>query len=201
MLFATAAFVSLLATLVVATPVAQPKGNGHHATQEWKKHWADKWNKNDYKHEHVFTFDKTFIVKAYPNQVRNGTFSVPGQPHAKGLFKYGINVAENTICYNITLSGVTGEYKSPALTATHIHEAARGASGPPRIVFPNPTGPDHRRVSYGCTTGPFKTGVAPNGVDTGEGFHVGQIVANPAGFFTDTHTEQYTLGAVRGQLA
>lgn len=103
---------------------------------------------------------------------------------------------------NITLSGVTGDYQSPALTATHIHEAAKGASGPARLAFPNPKGPDHRRVSYGCLTGPFKTGVknAATGLDTGDGFHVKQIVENPKGFFTDSHTVLFPLGAVRGQL-
>jgi hypothetical protein len=103
---------------------------------------------------------------------------------------------------NIVLSGVTGEYKSLALTATHIHEAAKGASGPPRLAFPNPMGPDSRRVSYGCLTGPFKTGVKnpATGLDTGDGFHVKQIVENPNGFFTDSHTVSFSLGAVRGQL-
>ena len=91
---------------------------------------------------------------------------------------------------------------SPARTATHIHEAVKGKAGPPRIAFPNPTGPDSRRVSYGCLTGPFVTGVnnTATGADQGAGFHVRQIVANPKGFFTDTHTAQFVAGAVRGQL-
>ncbi|KAF2685111.1 hypothetical protein K458DRAFT_301161 [Lentithecium fluviatile CBS 122367] len=195
MQFSTAALTALLATSAVASPTW-----GHGGDK--KNHWLDKWDKNDYKHEKVFYFDKTIIVKAEPDQVRNGTTPVPGQPSAKGLFKFGINVEENTICYNITLSGVTGDYQSPALTATHIHEAARGTSGPPRLAFPNPKGPDDRRVSYGCLTGPFKTGVpGPDGADTGANFHVEQIVANPAGFFCDSHTKQFPLGAVRGQLA
>lgn len=102
---------------------------------------------------------------------------------------------------NITLSGVTGDYMSPARTATHIHEAAKGTAGPPRIAFPNPRGPDSRRVSYGCLTGPFVTGInSTAGADTGAGFHVRQIVANPAGFFTDSHTVQFSAGAVRAQL-
>ncbi|KAH7130126.1 hypothetical protein B0J11DRAFT_557331 [Dendryphion nanum] len=169
---------------------------------DWKEDWDNKWKNDDWKkHEKLFYFDSHYYVKATPDQVRDGTTSVPGQPGAKGIYKFGINVAENTICYNITLSGVTGEYMSAAKTATHIHEAARGASGPPRLAFPNPVGPDHRRVSYGCLTGPFTTGIAPGGVDTGTGFHVKQIVENPKGFFADAHTKQFVAGAVRGQLA
>ena len=55
---------------------------------------------------------------------------------------------------NITLYGVAGDYQSPAVTATHIHSAARGASGPPRIAFPNPVPVDGdingsgKRVSF-----------------------------------------------------
>ncbi|PSN62260.1 hypothetical protein BS50DRAFT_638813 [Corynespora cassiicola Philippines] len=182
----TTAIISALAATAAASPVAS---NGDH-----------KWIKNPWKNGQVFQFDKTITVKADPNQVRNGTTPVPGQEGAKGVFKFGINVADNTICYNITLSGVTGDYQSPAITATHIHEAAKGASGPPRIAIPNPQGPDDRRISYGCLTGPFETGVLNNGTDTGTNFHVKEIVDNPTGFFADTHTVQFSLGAVRGQL-
>ena len=56
------------------------------------------------------------------------------------------------------------------------------------------------RNSIGCLTGPFRTGVAPDGTDTGEGFHVRQIEENPAMFFTDVHSSLAVPGAVRGQL-
>jgi hypothetical protein len=38
------------------------------------------------------------------------------------------------------------------------------------------------------------------GRDTGDGFHVSQIVKNPKGFFTDSHTQKFVPGVVRGQL-
>lgn len=95
-----------------------------------------------------------------------------------------------------------GEYLSPARTATHIHEAGYGASSPPRIAFPNPVGDDERRVSVGCLTGPFTTGInGTDGRDTGTGFTLAQIEANPKGFFTDSHTRSFPLGVVRGNLA
>jgi hypothetical protein len=107
----------------------------------------------------------------------------------------------SNISQNITLKGVTGPYSSKAKTATHIHEAARGATGPPRIAIPDPVGDDKIRRSVGCMTGPFTTGILANGVDTGTGFKLAQIEANPAGFFTDAHTALYVPGVVRGQLA
>jgi hypothetical protein len=207
----TAPLVLLGAALAVAAPTAEPsnpKGplsNVKSYIKDCKKDLENKWNqKNDdwKKNEKIFYFDAEYIIKATPDQVINPQqVPAPGEPGAKGLFKYGINIADNTICYNITLSGVTGDYQSLALTSTHIHEAPKGRAGPPRIAFPNP-GPitDDRRISVGCLTGPFKTGILADGVDTGAGFHVSQIVANPAGFFTDTHTAKYVPGAVRGQL-
>jgi hypothetical protein len=70
-----------------------------------------------------------------------------------------------------------------------------------RIVFPNPVGSSDVRVSKGCVTGPFKTGVLNLGIDTGTDFHVSEIEKNPAGFFTDVHSSLAVPGAVRGQLA
>ncbi|CAG5143028.1 uncharacterized protein ALTATR162_LOCUS1270 [Alternaria atra] len=197
---------ALLALISTPLAFAAPSGGKRDYKTDCKKDWDAKWNSHDNswkKNEKLFYFDAEYVVKATPDQVIASTGApAPGQPGAKGLFKYGINIAENTICYNITLSGVTGEYASPALTATHIHEAAKGKAGPPRLAFPNPAGPDARRTSVGCLKGPFKVGVvnAATGKDQADGFHVKQIVANPKGFFTDSHTAQFSSGAVRGQL-
>jgi len=149
-------------------------------------------------------FTSIFNITATPDQVVTSTGApAPGQPGAIGQFNYAIDSNTDTICYDVTLTGVTGDYQSAALTATHIHQGLKGASGPPRIVFPNP-GPitDGVRRSVGCLTGPFVTGIkgADNVTDTGAGFKLSQIEANPAGFFTDSHTALFVPGAVRGQL-
>ncbi|RDW62740.1 hypothetical protein BP5796_11042 [Coleophoma crateriformis] len=151
-----------------------------------------------------FSFTSTFNVVAKGDQVRNGTTPAPGSKDGIGYFNFGINSNEDTICFNITLLSIPGTYLSPALTATHIHAAARGASGPPRIAFPNPIsrGSDARRVSVGCLTGPFTTGIkAADGSDTGAGFKVAMIEANPERYFADVHTSVFPLGAVRGQIS
>ena len=95
-----------------------------------------------------------------------------------------------------------GPYQSPARTATHIHQGARGASGPPKVVFPDPVGDDRQRHSLGCMTGPFTTGVKVPGssADQGDGFTLAQLEANPAGFYVDAHTKAYVPGVVRGQV-
>ena len=149
-------------------------------------------------------FTSVFKVKATPDQVVNGTTPTGGQPGACGYYELALNSKKNFICYKIRLSGFGDAlYVSPADTATHIHEAARGASGPPRIAFPNPAyeGKPDDRFSIGCMSAPFQTGVNVSGIDTGVGFNVKQIEDNPKMFFADVHTNKAVPGAVRGQLA
>ncbi|KAL6709831.1 hypothetical protein ACN47E_000616 [Coniothyrium glycines] len=154
--------------------------------------------------DQLFTFTSTHNIAAVPEQVVNGTEPTGGLAGTTGQFNFGINSVANMICYNITLHNFQGDFDSPATTATHIHEAARGASGPPRIAFPNPEpmGEDGAvRNSAGCLKGPFTTGVMVDGKDSGEGFHVSMIEANPSAFMADTHSSLALPGAVRGQLA
>jgi hypothetical protein len=147
-------------------------------------------------------FTSTLSVTATPDEViASDGSAAPGQTGASGDFRFRIAADEEIICYAITLTGVTGEYQSPAITATHVHEAAAGAAGPPRIAFPNPEGTGDERTSEGCLQGPFATGVlGPDGVDTGTGFSLAQIEADPAAFTGDSHTVDFVPGVVRGQL-
>ncbi|MFZ8756765.1 CHRD domain-containing protein [Microbacterium sp. HMH0099] len=148
-------------------------------------------------------FTSAFTVMATPDQViNNDGVATPGESGATGTFTFRINSDEEIICYDIRLEGVSGDYQSPAKTATHIHEAAAGQPGPPRIAFPNPAPVgDGPRTSSGCLQGPFTTGVQANGVDTGEGFSLAEIEADPAGFTGDSHTTAFPAGVVRGQLS
>lgn len=150
------------------------------------------------------SFTSAFTAMATPDQVLNGEgVATPGQPGAMGTFTLRINSDLDIVCYDIALEGVTGDYMSPAKTATHIHQAAAGAAGPPRLAFPNPTPiGDGPRTSSGCMQGPFTTGLTPAGADadSGTGFTLDQIEADPAAFAADTHTVDFSAGAVRGQL-
>lgn len=96
--------------------------------------------------------------------INNNQTAVPGLPDGYGTFKFGIIAPEDVICYSIAVY-ISGNYSSPAATATHIvrsrsasslrailpsgpdpsfsrrvqHEAVAGKAGPPRLAFPNPT--------------------------------------------------------------
>lgn len=148
------------------------------------------------------SFTSGFTVNATPDQViDNDGNSAPGEEGATGTYTYMINSDEEIICYDITLRGVTPPYESPAKTATHIHEAAKGEAGPPRIAFPDPRGDGDVKTSTGCLQGPFTTGLeGDDGEDTGKGFTLSQIEDDPTGFTSDTHTADFLPGAVRGQL-
>lgn len=148
------------------------------------------------------TFTSAFTAMATPDQVLNGDgVPTPGQAGAAGTFTFRINSDLDIVCYDIELTGVSGDYMSPAKTATHIHEAAAGEAGPPRLAFPNPTPiGDGPRTSSGCLQGPFTTGLAPEGTDTGTGFTLAEIEANSASFAADSHTVDYSAGVMRGQL-
>ncbi|KAL8677032.1 MAG: hypothetical protein Q9186_006495 [Xanthomendoza sp. 1 TL-2023] len=151
----------------------------------------------------VFNFTSTYHILATPDQVVNGTTDpvfTGGLPGSQATYDFGINVDLDLICYNIKLTGFRGEYQSPAKTATHVHEGAKGRNGPPRLAFPNPMGEGHERISVGCLQGPFTTGLLVNGTDTGTGFKLSQIEANPSGFFADVHSSLAVPGAARGQF-
>merc|ERR1712137_1191647 len=159
------------------------------------KHWGQRWghNKAEVAESSPFDFTSTYEVIAVPEQVvdANNTFT-GGLKGARGVYKFGINSKENVICYNITITGFQGEYQSPAISATHVHEAVKGKSGPPRIAFPNPVPvancKDTRR-SIGCITG----------TKDGFGFNVKKIEENPSAFFADVHSSKAVPGAIRGQ--
>lgn len=147
-------------------------------------------------------FTSHFVVHATPGEVVSSDGEPgAGEPGASGTFAFAINSDDEVICYDIELSGVTPPYQSAARTATHIHEAAAGENGPPRLAFPNPAGDGDVLTSTGCMQGPFTTGLTDDeGNDTGEGFSLKEIEANPSWFTADTHTADFVPGAVRGQL-
>ncbi|MFE1166202.1 CHRD domain-containing protein [Nocardiopsis sp. NPDC058789] len=148
-------------------------------------------------------FTSEFRVVATPDMVvDNQGAPVPGEEGAWGSFRFRLNSAEDVICYDIRFFGVTPPYLSPAKTATHIHQAADGEFGPPRLAFPDPERDGRGGLrSSGCMRGPFTTGLeGDDGNDTGAGFTVAQIEDDPSSFYADTHTADFPAGAIRGQL-
>ncbi|WPG98167.1 Hypothetical protein R9X50_00095300 [Acrodontium crateriforme] len=194
-------FIAFLSTSVLAAPTSP--SNVWKGKNEW---WNWKKNKNvcDNEKRFPYEFTSTYHVVATPDQVVNGTTQTGGLTGVKGFYELYLNSDDNLMCHYIRLDNFRGDYQSPAKTATHLHQAVRGASGPPRIAFPNPIYIEgkNERYSIGCQKGPFSTGLnGSDGVDTGSGFYVRQIEDNPSAFFVDVHSSQAVPGAVRGQIA
>jgi hypothetical protein len=102
----------------------------------------------------------------------------PADPDGTGTATFRLQAGEGRICYSLTVANIT----LPA-AASHIHIAPAGVNGP--IVVPL-TAPDATGHSSGCT----------NATRT----LVGQILANPAGYYANVHTSDFPGGAIRGQL-
>ena len=104
-----------------------------------------------------------------------GTNEVPPNTTGyTGTATINVNTASFEVCVNAT----TNIPASDPIVMQHIHQAPAGVNGP--IVIP------------------FSS---LNSCATSTGALVANIVANPAGFYFNVHTNAFQAGAIRGQLA
>jgi hypothetical protein len=103
----------------------------------------------------------------------------PGDPDGSGTATITLNPGQESVCWEITVSGIT----LPAIAA-HIHEAPAGVAGP--VVIPL-SAPDASGSSSGCVS-----------VDRQE---IKEIIQHPEEYYVNVHTTDYPAGAVRGQLS
>ena len=120
----------------------------------------------------VITFTSTLTAEA---EVPN-----PGPDGATGSAVITIDDETNEVCFELTIDGLD---KGDSVIASHIHEGEAGVAGD--IVVPLFTSPPTGEMT-GCVDGD------PAVVDA--------IIADPAGYYVNIHTEQFQAGAVRGQL-
>jgi hypothetical protein len=103
----------------------------------------------------------------------------PGDPNASGSTIVILNSVSGQVCYRITVRGI-----SSPLTAGHIHVGAAGVAGPVVIPFPAVVGNGPNFA--GCTFA--------------DPALVANIIANPAGYYTNVHNASFPSGVERGQL-
>lgn len=101
-----------------------------------------------------------------------------GDPDGSGTTTVEINSDQNELCYDITLSGVTG------VSAAHIH---KGATGEPGDVVLNLEWAGTDTGGEACL----------DGVDEGT---LERISKDPVNHYVNVHTSEFPDGAVRGQL-
>ena len=100
----------------------------------------------------------------------------PGDANGNGEFSGWFDAARGRVCYTL---GV-GSLASP--TMAHIHRGGAQTAGPVVVALANPL----HGIAETC---------AP--VDKAL---IGEILANPAGFYVNVHTTAHPGGAIRAQL-
>jgi hypothetical protein len=102
-----------------------------------------------------------------------------GDPDGTGTAVVRFRPEDGQVCFKLTVKDI----KLPAI-ASHIHQAAKGISGP--VLVPFVPAPDASGTSHACM--PTAKAV------------IDPILANPAGYYVNVHTTDFPGGAVRGQL-
>lgn len=103
-------------------------------------------------------------------------FPGPGDTDGAGSAAVTVDRATGEVCVDLRVSGIG------AAAAAHIHQGAAGVAGP--IVVPL-TAPNPTSATCVMAGVPLATSIA----------------ADPAGFYVNVHTADFSGGAVRGQLA
>ncbi len=94
-------------------------------------------------------------------------------PEGTGSATVSVDTGTNQICWDIKVTGIG------AVAADHIHKGAAGVNGPVVVSF--------NGALAGCATA--------------DPALAADIAANPAGYYVNVHTAEFTGGAIRGQLA
>ncbi len=103
--------------------------------------------------------------------------SPAGDPVATGTATVRLRAGQGQVCYRLAADNL------PAATASHIHRAVAGASGP--VVIPLFT-PNAAGTAGGCV-GASRTVITA-------------ILARPASYYVNLHNGEFPGGAIRGQL-
>ena len=104
----------------------------------------------------------------------------PGPDGATGSAVITVDDETNEVCFELTIDGIGQD----TVIAAHIHEGEAGVAGD--IVVPLFTEPPTGEMT-GC-------------VQDVDPAIVAAIIADPAAYYVNIHTEQFPDGAVRGQL-
>ena len=111
-----------------------------------------------------------------------GTEEVPGPGANPGVGAALVEVSATRVCSQ--LNATMGEKPTKA----HIHQGAKGASGPVVVdLKPSFTPGESAFTSKGCVDAPAEVTAA--------------IIADPGGHYLNIHSDAHPDGAVRGQLA
>jgi len=125
----------------------------------------------------AFTATPALATKTTWDVKLSGANETPaGDPAGSGMAKVSIDDATNELCYDVTTSGINA-------TMAHIHKGAKGAGGGVAVPLAAPKD----GATKACTT--IDAGLAK------------AILADPAGYYVNVHSDKFPGGALRAQLA
>jgi hypothetical protein len=108
----------------------------------------------------------------------SGTAEVPGPGDAdgSGTAALRVNVGQAEVCFDLAVNGIA------SATAAHIHEGSSIESGPVVVGLTAPTG----GTSTGCRSVSRELAT--------------ELLRSPQDYYVNVHNDEFTAGAVRGQL-
>jgi len=101
----------------------------------------------------------------------------PGDPDGAGSARITLDAAQGEVCYDLFVVDIDPPF------ASHIHEGAAGEEGAIVVGLAPPV----NGTASGCVSG----------VDSAL---IVAVLATPAAYYVNVHTQTYAAGAVRGQL-
>jgi hypothetical protein len=114
------------------------------------------------------------------NEVNGQGVRGQGDPDGFGIAIVNVNAELERVCWLISVARID------TVTMSHIHRGPKDVNGP---VVVNLMPPLANPTAFGCNDGDQVTTELAN-----------EIIANPAGFYVNVHTELFGPGAIRGQL-
>jgi hypothetical protein len=118
------------------------------------------------------------LGRTFVNAMEGTSERPAGDPDGAGTSTVRIRRDAGQLCFRLAVRNIT-----LPTAAAHIHRGAAGVAGP--VIIPL-TAPGDTGVSSGCTAVPEAL--------------LDEILANPAGFYSNVHTRDFPAGAVRAQL-
>ena len=112
----------------------------------------------------------------------SGADEVPGPGVKDGIGRFLIDIGAKQGCYDLKVT--MGEHP----TMAHIHQGAKGASGPPVVdLKPSFEQGESAFEAKSCVDLPADTAA--------------KMIGDPAAYYVNVHSEAHPEGALRGQLA
>ena len=128
----------------------------------------------------VIALPATAVPQPLATLRANLTTAVPGPGDPDGTGTAMIKVYKTKLCYNISVMNIK------RATEAHIHQGAKGQTGPVVVPTDQTSFNLPRPTSSGCEPIPSSLSTA--------------IRQNPSNYYVNVHNKPFPDGAIRGQL-